>query len=156
MSQKTLYGNYYLNSISQNPYRILGVTADASKKEITTNVNKFKTFLKVWKSISCEFDNISGTSKIDRSVDSIILAEKAIELPIDHLRWTLFWFVNETPIDKIALNHIKSGHIDKARTIWSKVETISSLLNIVVLELTQHHYVLSVKTAISIFQKAAS
>lgn len=82
MSQKTLYGNYYLNSISQNPYRILGVTADASKKEITTNVNKFKAFLKVWKSISCEFDNISGTSKIDRSVDSIILAEKAIELPM--------------------------------------------------------------------------
>lgn len=32
----TLYGNLFLKCIFQNPFRILGVTADVSKKEINS------------------------------------------------------------------------------------------------------------------------
>ena len=124
-----LQGYYSLKSISQNPYRILGVTANASQKEIIANVNKFKAFLKVGKAISGEFDNIPDMCGIDRTVESIIAAEKALELPMDKLKWTLFWFVNRTPIDKIALNHVFSGNFDKALEIWQKMDNISSLHN---------------------------
>ncbi|WP_301096275.1 hypothetical protein [Bacteroides acidifaciens] len=152
----TLYGNYFLKSISQNPYRILGVTANTPKKDIIANVSKFKAFLKVGKPISGIFDSISGTSHIDRTVESIISAEKALELPIDRLRWTLFWFVNKTPIDKIALNHVQSGNIDKAIEIWSKVESVTSLLNLTVLELTQQNWERSALYADRLFSKYAS
>ena len=135
-----LYGNYFLKSISQNPYRILGVTANTPKKDIIANVNKFKAFLKVGKPISGGFDGIPGTSHIDRTVESIISADKALELPIDRLKWSLFWFVIDTPIDKIALNHVQSGNIDKAIEIWSKVESISSLINLTVSELIRQNW----------------
>jgi len=47
----TLNGNYFLKIISENPYRILGVTANTSKKDIIANVNKNKAFLYDYQSI---------------------------------------------------------------------------------------------------------
>ena len=134
----------------------MGVTANTPKKDIIAYVNKFKAFLKVGKPISGVFDRIPGTSHIERTVESIVSAEKALELPIDRLRWTLFWFVNKTPIDKIALNHVQSGNIDKAIEIWSKVESVTSLLNLTVLELTQQNWVESALHADKLFSKYAS
>lgn len=136
----TLYSNLFLKCIFQNPFRILGVTADVSKKEIIANVNKFKAFLTVGKHINCAYDTIPGISSVERTIEAIESAEKAIELPIDQLRWSMFWFVNKTPIDKIALNHIQSGNIDKAIEIWSKVESVTSLINIIVSELIRQNW----------------
>lgn len=136
----TLYSNLFLKCISQNPFRILGVTANASKKDIIANVNKFKAFLKVGKHVNGTFDTIPGTGRVERTVEIIESAEKAIELPIDQLRWSLFWFVNKIPIDKIAPNHIQSGNIDKAIEIWSKVESVTSLINITVSELIRQNW----------------
>ena len=133
-------GNYFLKNISQNPYRILGVTANTPKKDIIANVNKFKAFLKVGKHISGPFDSIPGIGQVERTIETIESAEKALELPIDQLRWSMFWFVNKTPIDKIALNHVQSGNIDKAIDIWSKVESVSSLINLTVSELIRQNW----------------
>ena len=129
-----------MRSISQNPYRILGVAANTPKRDIIANVNKFKAFLKVGKPISGIFDNISGISHIYRTVESIVIAEKALELPNDRLKWALFWFVNDTPIDRIALNHVQSGNIEKAVEIWSKVESVTSLINLTVSELIRQNW----------------
>ena len=118
----------------------MGVTADASKRDIIANVGKFKAYLKVGKPVFGIFDNIPGSSHIDRSIELITSAEKALELPIDQLRWSMFWFVNKTPIDNIALNHVQSGNIDKAIEIWSKVESVSSLINLTVSELIRQNW----------------
>lgn len=123
------YGSSILKAISQNPYRILGLTANAPKKDIVANVSKFKAYLKVGKPVCGIFDDIPGTSNIERSVEMIVSAERALELPIERLRWSLFWFVNQTPIDKIAFNHISSGNFDKALEIWNKMDNLSSLHN---------------------------
>lgn len=126
----TLYGNYFLKSISQNPFRILGVTSNVPKKEITANVNKFKAFIRVGKHIESDFDLIKGTNQVIRTVETIETAEKAIELPIDRLRWSLFWFINNGPIDQIALNHIKSGDTLKGIEILQRFSSDSSRLNL--------------------------
>lgn len=136
----TLYGNFFLKNISQNPFRILGVVANAPKKEIITSVNKFKAFLKVGKPMDGSFDKIEGTDRVERSLESINFAEKSIEIPIDQLKHTLFWFVNNSPYDQIALNHIQSNNVPKAIEIWGKVRSYSSLLNIVVANLTQQNW----------------
>lgn len=135
-----LYSNLFLKCVSQNPFRILGVTTNVSKRDIIANVNKFKAFLKVGKHISGSFDTIPGTGHVERTVETIESAEKALELPIDQLKWSMFWFVNKTPIDNIALNHVQSGNIDKAIEIWSKVESVSSLINLTVSELIRQNW----------------
>ena len=147
----TLYSNYYLKCISQNPFRILGVSAKAPKKEIIANINKYRAFLRVGKSIVGSYDSIPGIHRVNRCVETIVSADKSLELPTDQLRWSLFWFVNITPIDKIALNHIQSGNIEKAIEIWSKVESVSSLINIVVSELVQQNWVEAVLHADKLF-----
>lgn len=151
-----LYSNLFLKCVSQNPFRILGVTANASKKDIVSNVNKFKAFLKVGKHVNGAFDMIPGTSGVERTIETIESAEKAIELPIDQLRWSMFWFVNKTPIDKIALNHIQSGNIDKAIEIWSKVKSATSLINITVSELIRQNWAEATMHADKLFSDYAN
>lgn len=129
------------------------MTANASKRDIAANVNKFKAFLKVGKLVTSPFDSIPGTNRVERTIEAIESAEKALELPIDQLRWSMFWFVNKTPIDNIALNHIQSGNIDKAIEIWSKVESVTSLRNLTVSELTRQNWAGAVIYANKMFSK---
>lgn len=152
----TLNSNLFLKCVSQNPFRILGVTANASKKDIVANVNKFKAFLKVGKPVNGAFDTIPGTSSVERTVEIIESAEKAIELPIDQLRWSMFWFVNQTPIDKIAFNHISSGNFDKALEIWNKMDNISSLHNRMLIYLLKEDWYNAALTAGTLFADYSS
>lgn len=147
----TLYGNFFLKSISQNPFRILGVTANAPRKDIIACVNKFKAFLKVGKHIEGAYDSIEGTFKVDRTPETILSAEKSIEIPIDQLKYTLFWYVNCSPIDQIGLNHILAGNIDKAIEIWTKVKSFSSELNITVSELLRQNWASAALVADKLF-----
>jgi hypothetical protein len=82
--------------ITNNPYRILGVFANASKKDILSNVNKLKAFAKVGKSTEYPSDFITVLGNIERSVQTIDDATKNTERAIDCLKATLFWFVNST------------------------------------------------------------
>lgn len=116
--------------IGNNPFRILGVFANASKKEIAANVNKLQAFAKVGKPTEFPSDFVSMLGGLTRTQETICEAEKAIERPMDKLRASIFWFVNLTPIDSIAFNHVFLQDIAKAKNIWSKKECESSLLNL--------------------------
>lgn len=122
--------NCVLNCITNNPFRILGVFANAPKKDIVSSENKIKAFLKVDKAIQLPLDSIPCLPSIKRDLDSVSKAKKELERPIDELKSLLFWFVEQTPIDKIAFNHLTSGNIQKAIEIWSKVDNLSSSLNL--------------------------
>lgn len=119
-----------LKLISHNPFRILGVFGNASKKDIVSSENKIKAFLKVDKDIQFPLDSVPNLPPIKRDLDSLSSAMKELERPIDELKSLLFWFIEQTPIDKIAFNHLTSGNIHKAIDIWSKVENLSSSINI--------------------------
>lgn len=122
--------NCVLNCITNNPFRILGVFGNASKKDIVSSENKIKAFLKVEKDIQFPLDSVPNLPTIKRDLDSLSSAMKELERPIDELKSLLFWFIEQTPIDKIAFNHLTSGNIHKAIDIWSKVENLSSSLNL--------------------------
>lgn len=119
-----------LNRITNNPFRILGVFGNASKKDLVSTENKIKAFLKVDKDIHFPLDSVPGLSPIKRDFDSLSNAVKELERPIDELKSLLFWFIEQTPIDKIAFNNLTSGNIHKAIAIWSKVDNLSSSLNL--------------------------
>ena len=116
--------------LSQNPYRILGVYSNSPKKDVLSNLNKMKAFLKVGKAVSFPLDMPQFLPSIERDEAIVSSAQTSIELPMDQIRHSLFWFMKATPLDEIALNHLLSGNMAQAKEIWNKKETVSSLLNL--------------------------
>jgi hypothetical protein len=91
-----------------------------------------KAFIKVGRSMSFPLDLPSILPTIVRSEDTLQKAQSAVELPMDQIKYSMFWFMKATPFDDIAFNHLKSGDIASAKDIWSKKESVSSLLNLIV------------------------
>lgn len=118
-----------LNIINNNPFRILGLFANASKKDIISSQTKIKAFIKVGKTIVFPLDTIPGLPEVTRDMDSLSKSMKELERPVDQLKAMLFWFVELTPLDKIALNNLMSGDSGKAIEIWSSTDNASSILN---------------------------
>ena len=118
------------NLLSHNPYRILGVYSNSPKKDVLSNLNKMKAFLKVGKTVSFPLDLPTFLPVLNRDESIASSAQASIELPMDQIKHTLFWFMKATPLDDIALNHLLSGNITQAKEIWNKKEDVSSLLNL--------------------------
>lgn len=118
------------NLLSHNPYRILGVFSNSPKKDVLSNLNKMKAFLKVGKSVSFPLDLPQFLPSIDRDEAIVSSAQASIELPMDQIKHTLYWFMKATPLDDIALNHLLAGNLIQAKEIWNKKENVSSLLNL--------------------------
>jgi len=107
--------------ISQNPYRTLGVVANAGIKPIQKNLSKLKAFSKIGKSYSLEYDlSFLNLSDIDRSEKVLTRIENKILLDENKVKYTLFWFIENNPIDSVALNNLTKGNIEKAKEIWEK------------------------------------
>lgn len=130
-----------LELISNNPFRILGTPVNSSLKERITNLNRFKAFQKVSKSVetSMDFDVIFGSSPL-RNKESLDQAQRELDLPVDQLKWSLFWVANSTSAETISLKNLSSGNIEKAISIVSKFSNWSSLLNYSTLSLIKGDY----------------
>lgn len=118
------------NLLTHNPYRILGVYSNSPKKDVLSNLNKMKAFLKVGKTVSFPLDLPTFLPVLNRDESIASSAQASIELPMDQIKHTLFWFMKATTLDEVALNHLLSGNITQAKEIWNKKEDVSSLLNL--------------------------
>lgn len=119
--------------VEQNPFRVLGVFSNASLKEITANRTRIAAYTKVGKTISFTLDAAGCNSAIHRSAEILSVVEHELSLPQTKIVNALFWFINGTSIDEIAIGHLAKGDIAKAKEILSKKETFSSLINLSVL-----------------------
>lgn len=142
--------------IKNNPYRILGVYSNSPMKDILSNLNKTKAFLKVGKAVSFPLDLPQLLPPIERDEAIVSSAQTSIELPMDQIKHTLFWFMKATPLDDIALNHLMSGNIVQAKEIWGKKETVSSLLNLMSCAMIEGDMDSLVVKADTLFQKYSS
>lgn len=141
------------NLFSHNPYRILGAYSNSPKKDVLSNLNKMKAFLKVGKTVSFPLDLPQFLPSIDRDETIVSSAQASIELPMDQIKHTLFWFMKVTPLDDIALNHLLAGSIVQAKEIWNKKETVSSLLNLMACALIENDADSLAIKADTLFQK---
>ncbi len=117
-----------MNSITNNPFRILGTLANASMKEIQKNISKINAHLSIGKEITLLFDN-DNFGSITRNESTLNSAKNVIQLDNNKLEHALFWFVNGNEIDDIAIEHIKKGNIDKSTEIWQKQVSKSAINN---------------------------
>ena len=127
-----------LKVITQNPYRQLGIFANASTKDRVAAIGKLKAFLKVGRQMESPFDKILPA--IERSVESVAEAEHQLTLPAEQMRYAQFWFVKATPIDEVAFNNLFAGNDVEAQNIWSKKLTASSLQNLIICKLLSEYY----------------
>lgn len=133
-----------LNAILNNPYRILGVYANSSKKELIANKSKMQAFLRVGRTMPFPLDLKGILPEINRTQEAVDLADSQLALPADQLKHAQFWFVNVTPIDGIAFNHLLRGDFDTAISLWQKQTNASSLQNLFVCHLIKEDYLTAI------------
>lgn len=145
-----------INVVENNPYRILGVYANSPKRDILANEGKMKAFLKVGKAVFFPLDLNGLLPNVNRTEASIVQAKSYLSLPQDQLKYALFWFLNITPIDKIAFNHLFAGNMDDAVELWKKKECLSSLQNRMMCYLINGKYVYAAGVADRLYLKYGS
>jgi hypothetical protein len=109
-----------MNIIQNNPYRIIGVLANSSERDLQRQKAKINAFLGVGKEVVFETDiNILG--KPNRQSSDITNAFSSIEQAQKKVINSFFWFINAGHIDETALNYLKEGDKNKAAEIWQKL-----------------------------------
>ena len=115
---KTLYS--IMQIIINNPYRIVGILANSSEKDILKQKSKIKRFSEVGKEITSEYD-FSFFPQLQRNNSIVDKAFSDIEQNQDRVTHSLFWFINLNPIDNTAIQYLISGNKEKAFEIWEKL-----------------------------------
>lgn len=115
--------------IENNPFRILGVYANSTKKDMVANKSKATAFLNVNKPVDFPLDLNDLLTPLSRTLVMMSDAEARLSIPCEQLKHTQFWFMKMTPLDDVAFNHLIAGNISKAIEIWDKQDSISSLQN---------------------------
>lgn len=143
-----------LNIIVNNPYRILGVYSNSSKKEQLANKAKMQAFLRVKKSMAFPMDLKGILPTIERTQDVIDKADSCLVLQNEQVKNAQFWFIkntNQDSIDDMAFNYLSEGNLDEAIKTWTvhkpeflnawyKRQGFYSLQNLFVSELIKGNY----------------
>ena len=107
--------------IQNNPFRILGVKANASLSDRNQQANLIAQYLKIGQSAKLDFDITPPLEPLSRTKELIDLQPSRIFSTEDKILHSLFWFVEANGIDKIALKHLTgSKDIDKALSDFEK------------------------------------
>jgi len=104
-----------------NPYRVLGIKANASAPEKQKAKAKMAAYIKVGKDPVLDFDLSPPLKKITHTQELIDLKSNTIHSDEDKLKHALFWFVSGGTIDDIALSNLtQSKDIHKALSNFEK------------------------------------
>lgn len=106
--------------VTLNPFRIAGILANTSEKEIRSWKNKVSRFASVGKVVESDYDFPKlGTFQRDKA--TLDQAFSNLQRNEERIFNGLFWFLNGNSFDETALNYMKAGDLEKAIEIWEKV-----------------------------------
>lgn len=108
-----------LQFVINNPYRILGLTANASSREVAKRVTDLETFAEFGKIKKYPLD-LAEISPLTRTVDTIRQAAKDIESDTEKLVYAFFWFAKVDSVDELAIECIEKNQVQKAFEIWDQ------------------------------------
>lgn len=133
--------------IENNPFRILGIISNSSAKETKESETFILRYLDIGKSADLKFDITPPLSQLERTSEIVKNAKRKIHDDFDKLAHSIFWFVNGTMVDKIALDKLSSEkNIEKALESFKKgsrefaisKKSFSSILNFSTLEIVSY------------------
>ncbi|MBP6068357.1 MAG: hypothetical protein KA519_09850 [Bacteroides sp.] len=109
-----------MQKVTNNPYRIAGILANSSGKDILKQKSKIDRFSEVGKEITSEYD-FSFFPQLQRNNNIVAKAFSDIQQNQDRIIHSLFWFINTNTIDDTAIQYLISGNKEKAFEIWEKI-----------------------------------
>lgn len=115
--------------ILHNPFRIIGVFANANQRAIAKQKTQILALNKVGKQVQFE-DELVHLGKITRTTEIIDKAFRDIEINSNKIFHSLFWFVNHNHLDEIALSYLKKGDTLKAQEVWSSLTSNGKVTSI--------------------------
>jgi len=133
--------------IENNPFRVLGIISNSSAKETKESETFILRYLDIGKSADLKFDITPPLSHLERTSEIVKNAKRKIHDDFDKLAHSIFWFVNGTMVDKIALDKLSSEkNIEKALESFKKgsrdfaisKKSFSSILNFSTLEIVSY------------------
>jgi len=108
-----------MDLIHENPFRILGLNANSTERELQKQIAKVKRYLDVGKTVHFPTD-YPFLRAIERPMESIHQASGQIEQSYKKFYYALFWFVSETSFDEIAHKKLEDNEVSSAIEIWNK------------------------------------
>ena len=133
--------------VENNPFRILGILSNSSAKETKESEIFILRYLDIGKSANLKFDITPPLNNLERTSEIVKNAKRRIHDDFDKLSHSIFWFVNGSLIDKIALDKLSSEkNIEKASDSFKKGSrnfvfsktSFSSILNFSTLEIASY------------------
>lgn len=124
-----------MDIITNNPYRVIGVLSNATRKDIERNKSQIKAFAMVDRvpSFPYDFENILGT--IGRTEDTLNDAANKLAFDKDKLLYGLFWFNNVSSVDKETISTLKDSDVECAISyvVLHGKPTYSTYINMAIL-----------------------
>lgn len=105
--------------VLNNPFRVLGLPATASTRDITKRISDLETFAELGKTKTYPHD-FPGLGALDRSLEAIKDAARKIEQAEGRLFHSFFWFRAGDSVDELALDSLAAGNVDEAVELWDK------------------------------------
>jgi hypothetical protein len=105
--------------VLNNPFRVLGLPATASNRDITKRISDLETFAELGKSKAYPHD-FPALGELDRSLEAIKDAARKIEQAEGRLFHSFFWFRAGDSVDELALESLAAGNVDEATELWDK------------------------------------
>ena len=126
--------------ILDNPFRVLGVYANSSYREIVASVSKATKFMEVGRKVDYPLDlpnvkNLNVKSNLTHSLADLDNALALISNSEEGLKYAQFWFLRMTPLDDEAFEYLFTGDYDLALSAWYSDENLSSLQNRIIISL---------------------
>ena len=140
---------------THNPYRILGVYGCASRKDILLHVNRLKAYAKVHKSMTFPSDMAGLITAPGRSLEEIAKAESQLSLPMECLKYSLFWFTEYYAEDRTALEFFEKGDFEKGFAHFTKKRKFTSYINIGILHFLRGDFVQGIQWIAYMIQNTA-
>jgi len=91
--------------ISENPYRILGLSITATDREIAKRVSDLSVYVEMGKAVNYNYDFVDF-APLERNIESVKDAERKLEQPKDKLLHSLFWisYDDNNPLIELNIN----------------------------------------------------
>ncbi len=108
-----------MSVIHNNPFRILGLMANATERELQKQIGIIKRYAEIGKAATFDTD-YEFLEPMTRTLDDVQVATGKIEQGDKKRHYALFWMVKNTQFDEIAFNNLNENNTDKAIDIWEK------------------------------------
>ena len=109
-----------MDLICVNPFRVLGLPANATDREIARRSSDLSTYAALGKSKAYEWD-LPLLGPIDRTAEAVGEAARRLEQRENKLFHAVFWFSARHAEDQAALAMLKQSQPGAALSIWSRI-----------------------------------